>query len=313
MKSKKRYFLSGILAHLYQRTQDGFLLFYNDIDYLVYFTIMCVVAPRYDIQVIASCQMPDHTHSGVVAQRFRDLASFMRDTSMWYARYGQAPQMKRGTPLYDTRHYGSAMKIGAKKARTNIVYIGNNPVERRLVKTAEEYRWNFLAYGKDNHPFSVPFVVRNASCEMKKAISEVKDTRGREHPLSYTQMKRLLSRLDAIEAEQLIDYAVSTYSVIDYETAASFFDSYDDMIGAMHYNTGSEYDINEVFVGRSDACYAEISTWLKQNLRIKDVHDVFLMDEDARVDLLFDVHRGIGADPKQIAKYLRLKAEGRFR
>ena len=304
MKSRRRPFIAGILSHYYQRTKEGFLLFYNSLDYLVHFTTMCILAERYNIKVLSFCQMPDHTHGGYISDDKRRAASFMRDLSMWYAKYGQAPQCRNGELF--SRHYGSAVKYGDKKARTNFIYIGNNPVERRLVQKAEEYRWNYLAYAVSDHPFSEKLVVRKASYAMKQAMAEVKSTHDMDRPLSYILLRRLFKPLNGKEQNQLIDYIITTYSVIDYAAAIRFFDSYQDMIGAMHYNTGSEYDINEVFTGRSDACYAEIADWLTVNLRLKDIHDVFLMPDEKRTNLLFDIHKATGAPPAQIAKFLRL-------
>lgn len=228
----------------------------------------------------------------------------MRDLSMWYAKYGQDFQCRSGELF--SRHYGSAVKVGDKKARTTLIYIGNNPVERRLVIRAELYKWNYLAYAISDHPFSEPLVIRKASIAMKKAISEVKGMHNVSKPLSYALLKRLFSKLSKTEKLQLIDYIITTYSVIDYDSAICFFDHYEDMIGAMHYNTGSEYDINEEFTGRSDMCYSDIASWLRSNLKLNDIHDVFRLSEESRADLLFEIHKGTGADPIQIAKFLRL-------
>lgn len=307
MSTKVRTFYSGILIHCYQRMKEGYLQFYNFIDYLVYFTILCTLAQKYGIQVLSFCQMPDHTHGAFVASRLRDLSRFMGELSRYYCRYGQAPPC-RGGRLFKC-HYGSAVKYGDKKARTTIIYIGNNPVERRLVKRAEEYQWNYLAYAQSDHPFSEPLIVSKASVNLKRAMSEVSFNHNSGKPLSYIMMKRLFSKLEAKEKQQLTDYIVTTYSVINYDAATRFFDSYEDMIGAMHYNTGSEYDINEVFTGRSDACYADIARWLKSSLHLDDIHNVFSISEEGRTNLLFDIHKATGADPKQIAKFLRLKAQ----
>ena len=307
MSTKVRSFYSDIIIHCYQRMKDGYLQFYNFIDHLVYFSIICILAPRFGVKVLSICQMPDHTHGALKAFRSKDMAKFMGELSRYYSRYGQAYPC-RGGRLFSCR-YGSAVKYGDKKARTNIIYIGNNPVERRLVKKAEEYRWNYLAYAVSDHPFSEPLVIRRASYAMKQAMAEVKSMHEMNKPLSYKMLKRLFKPLGLKEQNQLIDFIITTYSVIDYAGAICFFDSYQDMIGAMHYNTGSEYDINEVFTGRSDACYAEIAEWLTANLQLKDIHDVFLIPEENRTKLLFDIHKATGAPPVQIAKFLRLSLE----
>lgn len=304
MKNRNRIIIPGILTHCYQRTLDGALLFYNFIDHLVHFTITCIVASSYDVKVLAFCQMPDHLHGGFVSNNRQSLSAFMRDSTMWYAKYGQAPQLKKREVF--VKNFGSAIKMGDKKARTNIIYIGNNPVERHLVEKAEDYQWNYLAYAVSDHPFSKPLVVREASRQMQNAIEVVKGRHSDRKPLSYTTLKRLFSKLDSQEKKQLIDYIVTTYSVIDYAATIRFFDSYEDMIGAMHYNTGSEYDINEVFVGRSDACYSEIAFWLRNHLNLKDIHDVFLIPDEQRSNIMFEIHRSTGVKLEQIAKFLRL-------
>lgn len=307
MKSRRRPFSPGTPTHVYQRTKYGFLLFYNFMDHLVHFTTMCIVAKRYDIQVLSFCQMQDHIHGDFISSDRQSQASFMRDLSMWYAKYGQTTQCRDGEIF--SKHYGSAPKKHDKQIRTNLIYIGNNPVERKLVKNAEEYRWNYLAYANSEYPFSEPLIIRKASGAMKKAIDEVKSTHHNDQPLSYGLLKRLFAKLNSIETHQLIDYIVVTYSVIDYSAAIRYFDSYEKMIGAMHYSTGSEYDIKETTSGRSDRCFSDIANWLMHNLQLKEIHDVFLLPEEKRTDLMFTIHKATGIEPRMIAKYLRVKIE----
>ena len=73
MKSKRRHFNSGILIHIYQRTRDGFLLFYNLTDFLVYYTIASIVAPRYGVQILAMCQMYDDKRTDLLFRINREL------------------------------------------------------------------------------------------------------------------------------------------------------------------------------------------------------------------------------------------------
>ena len=301
---KRRRFLRDILHHCYQNTVNGFLLFYSVSDYLVYFTNFCIYAARNGIHVLSLCQMPDHVHFGIAAEAAEDLSSLVRDVSVAYAR-SDAIQCRRTGPLFN-RSFGSAPKQGAKKGRTNLIYIGNNPVERQLCSKAPDYRWNYLAYGQSDHPFSEKLVVRKASWAMRKALKEIKGTHRRGQPLSYPMLQRLFGSLDKKEGLQLIDFIITTYSVIDYDYAAKFFDGYDRMIQAMEVSTGSEYDINEVFVGRSDACYAQISKWLMKKLRLADIHEVFSLPESDRTDLMMEASRELGVNFRQLAKYFRL-------
>ena len=62
MKSRRRRFAPEGTEHIYKITKDGGLLFYTLSDYLVYFTITCVVAERMDITLAALTLMRDHVH-----------------------------------------------------------------------------------------------------------------------------------------------------------------------------------------------------------------------------------------------------------
>lgn len=260
MKNAKRTVIGGILNHVYQRTKDGVLLFYNVSDYLVLFTIICTVAPKHGVRILALSLMPD-------------------------------PE----GPLFESP-FGSVPVIGDKKARTNLCYVGNNGVERRLCKKAEEYRWSFLAYAISDHPFSPKLISREASAALRKGIKEIDAEHAAEKPLTYKQIKRLFSKLEKDEKLQLTDYIISTYNCIDYDAAIRYFDGYQNMLTAMHSNTGSEHDLNEVFVGKSDAYYAKMSSWIIKEL-----------------ELFSRLLRATSAPPEQVAKYLRiqLRHEGR--
>lgn len=304
MKNDRRRFQSGILNHCYQNTVNGHLLFYNTFDGLVYFTAICTYAKKHNVRVTSLCLMPDHIHSGLIAVTRKDLSLMVQDVSKAYS-LSDSKVCGREGPLFNIR-FGSAPKIGAKKARTNIIYIGNNPVERQLCSTAVEYRWNFLAYADDRNPFSDRLVIRNASWAMRKAIKEVRAEHKRNVPLSYIQLKRLFKDLDKKERLQLVDFIITTYNVIDYKYSARLFDGVGNMIEAMNYNTGSEYDINELFVGKSDKCYSTITNWLMQNLKLDDIHDIFSLSENTRADLMYRIHNETGINLGQLAKYLRL-------
>lgn len=305
MKNRKRRFHSGILNHCYQNTVNGQLLFYSISDYLVFFTILCICASRYGVIIISVCQMPDHVHIACTASSLDELSCFMRDVFALFAKSDSKVCNRQGQ-LFN-KSFGSAPKQGAKKARTTIAYIGNNPVERQLCSKAIQYRWNYLAYAQSDCPFSEKIVIRKASWEMKQAVNAVKAQHNRRMPLSYAFLQRLFKTLGQKEGLQLVDFIVSTYSVIDYDYSGKLFNGIGNMIKAMEYNTGSEYDLNEKNVGRSDAPYARITKWLMGNLKLTDVHDVFALPESRRADLLLEIHSELGIEIWQLAKYLRLE------
>lgn len=171
MRRHGRYYQQDILTHCYQRTQDGGLIFYAYSDYLVWFSTLCIEARKRDVQILALCPMPDHVHLSVTASSQEQLSRFMGEYSR---RFSRARNQAFGISGELFEHpFGSAAKPGAKKARTNLIYVGNNPVERQLTSLAEQYRWTFLAYASSDHPFSEKLVLRRASRAMQGAVHEV--------------------------------------------------------------------------------------------------------------------------------------------
>ena len=305
MKSQRRPFQKGIINHCYQRSKDGGLIFYSYSDYLVWFTIVCTVARRYNVKVLALCPMPDHVHKSVVADSSKDLSAFMRDCSSLYAlRFNHAG--KTEGPVFEAR-FGSAPKYGAKNGRTNLMYVWNNPVERQLANKAEEYRWNFLAYAESDHPFSEKLIIRKAGRAMRKAVNEVKAQYKMGLPMTHMQLKRLFNTLTNEECQQLTDYIITTYNVIDYDTALAFFNSYDDLLKAVHSTTSKDHDINEVFIGKSDAHYLKMTSILLQELKLNDIHDILSMSPDKKFEAFQILRMHCDAMGEQIAKFLHMK------
>ena len=301
---KYRLFYRDILTHCYQRTEDRGVLFYTISDFLVYFTVYCLMARKYSIRVFALCQMPDHVHDSVSSVSKRNLSLFKCEVNRRFSRAWNSCYGLTG-PVFEGR-FGSAPKPGDKKARTNLIYVNNNPVERRLVNRAIEYRWNYLAYGQTDYAFSDRLVIRNSSPAMKRAVKEVRHTFIAGLPMNYTLLKRLFGTLDRREGLQLTDYIISLYNVIEYDSASRFFGGFENMVRAIDSSTGSEYDLNEIFVGKSDVCYGQMTKVLLKDLHLSDVHDILSKSQDEKFELFRHLMHTTSADPKQIAKFLHL-------
>ena len=233
------------------------------------------------------------------------LSAYEHDLSVLFAREYNCETGRAGA-LFE-RHFGSAPKRTDKERRSCMVYIFNNPVEKKLVRRAQEDRWNFLAYAESDHPFSEPLVLRDASWEMRKALKQVKIEHDNNRHLNYGFLKRIYSKLDTKERAQMTDYIISLYNVIDYSYAISLFGSYENMLHAMHCSTGSEHDLNEIFTGKSDVYYSRISQYLKQRLNLKDIHQIFQLSEPQREELFFEVLKNMAVPGEQLAKYLRIR------
>lgn len=305
MRGQNRFVLPDIINHSYQRTLNGNLLFYNTFDCLLFFTIFCVTQQKYPgIKVYKLCIMPDHLHNSSSASSKSELSAFTQNYTSVFAKEHNEVCHEKGNVFHSP--FGSVPKKGDKMARSNLIYLDNNPVERRLSDAAEKYRWNFLAYAVSDHPFSERLVIREASSGMKRAVKQVRIMNENGRYLSYALMKKLFSHLTHKEQLQLVDFIISTYNIIDYDGAIRYFGSYEKMLEATHSVTGSEYDLNEVFVGKNDSVYAQMTQLLLKTGRFKDIHDIFFLSREDRFHLLEFLNKKTDATLEQIAKYLHL-------
>ncbi len=305
MRGQNRKVYPDIINHSYQRTINGNLLFYNDLDHLSFFTIFCVTKEKYPgIRVFKLCQMPDHLHSSCAASSRAELSAFTQNYTSVFAREHNEVCHEKGNVFRSP--FGSVPKYGDKKARSTFIYVDNNPVERRLVEKAEDYRWNYLAYGASENPFSEPLRFEDASVSLRKAALIVRKMHGQNKYLSYPLLVKLFRPLNDKEISQLSDYIVVTYNVLDYGGAERFFGSRKNMLEAVHSVTGNEYDLNEVFTGWSDECYQKMTDYLMKTGNYKDIHDIFRIPVEKRLGIMNELLSHIDALPEQAAKYLHI-------
>ena len=307
MKNNIRRFSPGFVNHCYQNTVGGGLLFYSVSGYLVMFTIICVAARRYGVRVLKVCLMPDHVHGSYVAESLQELSGFIGFYTSFFAKEFNDVCGRRGQ-LFN-RPYGSAPKYGDKKVRSNFIYVDNNPVERHLVEKAEDYRWNFLAYANTGNPFSQKVIRRKASSALKNAMSMVDVLHGKGRFLTFKVLHNWFGKLNAKEANQLVDYIITKYNVIDYEGSTCYFGSYGNELLALHSTSGNEYDIKEPFVGKRDDCYAKLSSILARSKKYKTVYEVMGLPEEKRWGIFSHLYGRTEATREQLKKFLHLKEE----
>ena len=279
-------------------------MFYSQLDYLAWFTNVCVTARRRNVRILAMCPMPDHVHLSVEAASSKELSAFMRDSSSVFATDYNKLFCRTG-PLFESP-FGSAPKSTDKKARSNLIYVWNNPVERKLAVKAEDYRWNFLAYAQSDHPFSKKLVIRDARWVVQKAVKEVNARFKAGKRLPYAMLKRLFTPLTPDEKQQLTDFIITTYNVIDYKAAIKYFGSYENLLTAVHSTTGSEYDIREYNVGKSDKHYAGMVSTVMRELSLQDIHDVLSLSNEQKYEVFQLIRKHSYAMSDQIAKFLHL-------
>ena len=310
MKSRRRRFAYEGTEHIYKNTKDGGLLFYTLSDYLVFFTITCVTAEKKELTLSALTLMRDHVHEELEVGHPKVMAEYEQVVNAWYAQEFNRSCGRNGQ-LFN-HPYGNAPKRSESKIRDSHAYLGNNPVERKLCRHAIEYRWNFLAYAKSPHPFSKPISIRDASIPMKRAMKMVDAFHKQRNILNYKVLERMFRSLQKEEIQQLTDYIISTYNVIDYEAAASWYGSFDKMIAAFDVNTGSEYDIRETFVGKDDTVYTRLAADILRRWDLKSIKDVIIWPDWKKLEALDILVRETGIPYLQIAKFLHLKVRKQY-
>lgn len=300
-----RRFIPDTTNHCFQKTAGEEVLLYNVADYLVCFTLFCVAARRHNVDVLSLVLMPDHLHHCTQAKEKAHLSTFVQDYSSHFALQHNATCHREHAPLF-LKPFGSAPKIGDKSIRTALIYLGNNGPERKLSATAAEYRWSFLAYYRNTHPFSEPLRLALASQAMRRAVSIVKNRARKNQALRYQTIQWLFRPLNAVEKQQLIDIIITSYNVINYEQAIAYFGSYENMLKAMQYTKGSEYEIEEKFVGWDDKVYAQMARLLMTEKGWTDIHDLFLLPEFERYALIPLLEARTAGTKQQILKFLQL-------
>lgn len=302
---RRRRYLEDEAHHVYQRTMHRFNIFYDIEDYLVYYTIFAVAARQYGVTVLGLCLMIDHVHMLLKTETKAALSEFVRQVTSMFARE-QNEDIGRSGSLFQAR-FGSAPKKGLKLLRTAIAYLYNNPVERGLCRTVEEYRWNFLPYATSSHPFSKPIVISHASRALKRAVMEVDRAKSQDRHLRYAQLSRLMKKLDMSEKEQLTDHIVSVYNPIAYNAVISCYGNLSTMLTAVNSNTGSEFDIKEDRYRFSDMEYQHMMGVINEYTDIRPVRKVAVLDVDEKLRLFHLLQRKVSGTNLQIAKFLRLE------
>lgn len=295
--------MQGELNHVYQRTLFGFNIFYDLEDYIVYYTIFSVLAVKYGITVYGLCLMIDHIHSLISCSSKQTFSKFISHVTLLFVKQYNSAHGRKG-PLFDAR-FGSSVKKGLKMIRTAISYLYNNPVEKQLCRKAQEFRWNFLAYGDSESPYSQILVKRRQSASFLRILKEVDDGVKHGRYLTYPQVRRMLSRLGQEERNQLVDYIISRYSVIRFDLLESCYGGYESMITAINSNAGSEYDINEIKYVKSDREYRELYRCVRQG-GFANVADVITLPEDQKEILYRKLFKCTSADRVQICKFLHI-------
>ena len=304
MGYRRRRFYDEAPVHVYQRTIGGFNIFYDLEDYLVFYTVFATSSRKHNVRILEQSIMIDHIHNLIEAASLDELSRFVcHYTSVFVKEYNRS--IGRDGALFE-KAFGSAPKQTAKKIRSCIAYIGNNPVEKLLCRFVEDYRWNFLAYAECAHPYSKPLIASKASSALRRAVKEVRLSCELNRYLNYAQLSRLFKKLSEEERQQLTDVIISEYCPFDFKRLSGFFDSYASMLVAINANTGSEYEVKEKYYLHSDREYHGIIKYMRELNKNGHVRDVIMLPVDKKVELYRSLRFHTDANPLQIKKFLHL-------
>lgn len=305
---RRRRFIDGECNHIYQRTLNGFNIFYDREDYLLFYMILSTSARKFRVRILSMCLMVDHIHILIEADSCKEMADFVRYYTSVFVREYNDLIGRQGQLMH--KSFGSAPKKGEKKTRSAIVYIGNNPVEKKICANAEDYRWNFIASLDNKNPFSQAVPVRNRSKLLRKAMKEVRIEVGANRYINYSKLRWYMTRLNEGEKEILTDYIVSMYMPIDIEALMYYYSDIPRMVEAMKASAGSDYDIKEKVTPHSDLVYHRMADVVRAETGLSAVRKVVLLSIDRKLELARKIQSTVpSADLYQIGKFLHMKME----
>lgn len=304
MRVRKRRIIENAFQHIYQNTCRGVLLFYDNLDRLVYYTAFSVTARKYQAQVLAISLMYDHTHSSVRLDNPARMGDFVRDYTSVYAMEFNRDIGRHG-PLFRCA-YGNSPKSGAKKIRTNVTYIDNNAVEKKLFERADQDRWNMIAFLNSPHPFSEKIDRSHASRKLLRSLKRVEAFSKANAFLSYRILRSLFDGLTEKEKEQLTDFIIYTYLPIDKEKRMLLYGDYQTMLIAINSNTGNEYDLKEDFDNEPHTIYRDHLRVCQQSSFSNNPKAMLVLPKAEKIRIAHILQQRTGATYFQLKKFLDL-------
>ncbi len=304
--SRRRSRQLNSAAHIFQRAISGFVVFYNVKDSLFFLTLSYMIAKRCEVRLLGLCLMHNHVHVLLDTCDLRLIRRFVRELMSYFSKSYNRRYGVSGA-LFDK--FGVSFKNGDKAIRSALAYVYNNPVEDHICHRAEEWRWNFLAYSKSAHPFSEKIVLSSSSRRMRRAAERVRFLRSSGQPLTYEVLDGLFGDLSASEKRQLVDLIVCEYSVVDFESAISYYGSYEEMLTAFASNTGSECDFSEPFDPYSGQAYGKMASYLAKDGRYRSIGDVFRLPLNMLTEYLGELVSHCGVRQSHAMKFLHIRQD----
>jgi len=304
---KRRRGAIDSLQHVYKRSIDRGVIFYRREDHLVYYTLQSVLSRRHRIRVVCTSHMFTHIHEGLLPEDMLQLSAYQHDLSSIFAREYNRECGRTGA-LFGGR-FGSAPKRSEKEKRACMIYILNNPVEKKLVARAVEDRWNFLAYYENDYPFSKRPIIRYSRKKLVDSMHLVEHEYRAGRYLKYELLHYIFAGLSNEEKEQLTDYIIHLYYFFDREVIETLFGGVQKMIAATDLTTGKEFDVGEEFDPLSDVPYREMCSLVSRHGLLGTGLPFLHFPKERQERLSRYLQQQTGATQRQIARFLHWAEE----
>lgn len=278
------------------------MLFYRVADHLVYFTVESVIARRHNLPIQASCHMFIHTHDMVAAADPSQLIAFEHDLNIIFTREYNEETGRKGR-LFEGP-FGSAAKCSEKDKRSALIYIFNNPVEKKLVRRAIDDRWTFLAYYDNAFPFSSKPMLSQCRWALRNAMKEVDIEYRCGRYLGYAILRRMFEGLNEEERWQLTDYIIHRYFYLDVKGSSKLFNDLSGMVKTVDETKGKEFEVGEEIDKWSDVPYREMCIAAGRAGLLRPGFPLWNMSASKIEEIGRKLQSKTGATDLQVAKFL---------
>lgn len=303
MRTPFRRFHQAVPQHLYMRGVRRQMLFFDNLDRIVYLMNYTVTARKMGIPVLALSIMFDHIHSINLFESRELMASFVRNHLSSFALAYNQDAGRKG-PLFE-KAYGNAPKQTLKKARSAIIYVGNNHVEKALEERAEQCRWSLIPYLDSCHPFSRKIELRKASARLRRNLKSIDSFVTQNTVIPYEVLRKYYQGLSSDEAEQLTDYLISSYFPIDKEKVLSYFGGqYETFILALHSASGNDFDIKEDYSLSTHKPFLQLCRLCKKSSFRNNIKTIQTVSADKKRQLAETLYKLSDASKKEIGRFL---------
>lgn len=128
------------LFHITAKGLEQSLLFFDEDDYLKIIDISAICSVAFSVSIVAYVHMSNHSHYVAACENIEDAEQFMRCAKRTYSQFCQR---KRGINNIQRRTGITVKEIkDFSYLRNCIAYVLRNPVEARIVRHADQYRWS---------------------------------------------------------------------------------------------------------------------------------------------------------------------------